>query len=715
MKKVYITLLLSIITFISFSQKLVLKREWVEGVDGYIGDYTAYDEYTVIDKPPYLKHGKFERFWKGGTLIFICHYKNGVLDGEYTYYSTKCSKIPEPYTVLNFKDGLLNGLQKDYQCCNNNKKLKHELNVQQNKDKTWNFSFKLYNCEGRVEEEKTSTTKENELDASFDFEKNTSGYYDKISNSGALKCLMKTFDNNGKILKTEYYENGIKKDPPYYPNGQIKKSGNIEYYENGKIKFDGKKEFYETGKLKSDGKTEYSEDGKVLSSIEWNITKEFFADGKLKSIKNIKTGFFKEWYEDGAILKCDSANETKEYNNKGILILHQSPEFKKQYYESGKIHTEENLKDKTYKEWSEPGQLLVEKTAETETEYYPNGQMKSQKNKTTKVEKEWYDNGVLKKDFNLNAGYCKTYYPGGKIDEETLITSEGLRDGLYTKYDETGKITSQNIYAHNKVLSDAAVIDRFLKSVGEFKIRANVTDSYGGTISRYKPNPEKKILYKKGNAYLTKCHDGPKLALTTQRLISISEKYTEAINAELKKAKTDDDIEGFIFYYDSIPVQSKEITEKLSAFTTSISLEKAVQKAELKEISGLAKTYEKQYYSSRKYNLGKDILGKLNTAIQNMAKISKYNTDIESKRKEFATKYAADKAFKYINKKGQKLLDKLHAQYNAEGNTTKKADFAEKNYLPVLSKFISLPEPATLNSKFKDVSSDEEILKLIGL
>jgi len=389
-----------------------LSQAWTQNLKTVI-KYSSYsytpndiaERYTILNAPPYYKHGTYESFLPGGDILTKLNYNKGELDGIQYYYlksdylgssSESCIGLRKPMSEYTYKNGKKIGWQKEYECNSWNSK-----NVYFLKEETFlgdNYQYNLYYPNGikAIEEhynrisgdgKEIHSYESGEINMTIEYKKKNdtiyAGSYKKYYKSqlyeegtfeGCLYCWIKytgsqlygvdlrTFETNRcdlSIVKT--IKNG-KKDQfchskykevecPCYLNGQRKKSGDTTFYESGKIKSRGNElEYYESGSLKRSGDSLYFEnnimqtDGKNTWFTNGNPNKKVLSD---------RTEYY---YESGKIKQMVESDSLKkiEYLENGnislcwdkVTVNNKQCEITRTYYENG------NIRELTYQDQS---------------------------------------------------------------------------------------------------------------------------------------------------------------------------------------------------------------------------------------------------------------------------------------------------------------------------------------------------------------------------
>ncbi|MGQ3131794.1 MAG: toxin-antitoxin system YwqK family antitoxin [Flavobacteriales bacterium] len=235
------------------------------------------------------------------------------------------------------------------------------------------------------------------------------------------------YENGNPRASLTLNENEEKNGPfkNYYPNGQLKESGN---YKNGKRDgdFTG---WYENG----------------TKDVETHFTND------------VRTGSYVEYEENGDI------SFRGNYNEKGK----QSGLW--QYYEKGKLVREGTLlndkEDGTWKYYYENGSLkqqgsysAAERNGEW-TEYYPDGGKKLlvtyRNGRRVGLQQKFYTNGQYEESLTLNSngkpeGLYSLYYENGQLQVQATMDSMGRYTGEYTAYYPDGKLKTKGNYENGR-------------------------------------------------------------------------------------------------------------------------------------------------------------------------------------------------------------------------------------------------------------------------
>ncbi len=250
-------------------------------------------------------------------------------------------------------------------------------------------------------------------------------YYKTYGEMFAREDVLLERDSIEAVKKDEKQKEQQQKE--FFSNGKVK---TIVNYKNGK-KNGLSVEYYDNGNKKKEEKYKDNElDGKVF---------EYYPTGKVKSVSNYIAGklegLIQEYYEDGAVSK------TMFYSNNQLGGQYKS------YYKNGVVSTEVQYKngqrDGAYKEYFEDGKTkyleeykngVVDGIAR---EYYPNGQLQYENSYAGGAldgeSKYYYENGVIK--------YLTTYR-GGKLN------------GVAKDYSQIGEEWAEYYYENDVLISN---------------------------------------------------------------------------------------------------------------------------------------------------------------------------------------------------------------------------------------------------------------------
>lgn len=409
-----------------------------------------------------------------------------------------------------------------------------------------------------------------------------------VNSDGAKDGLYQLFESNGAKLIVANYKNGnfngnvkeymIMCDPgkeklkldENYLNGQ--KHGNCKKWgsEQGKhfLQYEAK---FDNGKLLEE--TEYYSNGKKKSFATLiGICSEWYSNGNKKEEFSVdtykKNGKYTSWHENGKI------KETGNYENGYKNGLWTS------YYDSGEKLSEHDISNQTYKRWSKDNKILFDGTFDglkysgKLTEYY-SGDFKfvdcniKQTSLgslvtgpiTKKVEsierilvepkpsivdgnlKIWFENGQLYAEYNfsngkLNGEYTK-YTENGKVYEKGVYQNGSAPNGIRT-YDVNGNITLINSQHPNSFYREYC--QQFKKYVESQYYSGNVLNKKGlyNKFLKVEEEYNSKILNETDLNKKISTYD--ELIKLYTRMIELRNTETTEIEANLKKAKTPEEI-----------------------------------------------------------------------------------------------------------------------------------------------------------------------------
>jgi antitoxin component YwqK of YwqJK toxin-antitoxin module len=126
-----------------------------------------------------------------------------------------------------------------------------------------------------------------------------------------------------------------------------------------------------------------------------------------QALNVIKDGKWTNWFENGTI-------RSEEYYNKGSMIGNW-----KVWYENGQIDSDINF--------------ISGKSAH----FYKNGKKQS-------------EGGIA--DGMINIGKWKGYFENGNLNYEGVYSANGQKEGIWTWYDETGKVTTTQLYKNGELV-----------------------------------------------------------------------------------------------------------------------------------------------------------------------------------------------------------------------------------------------------------------------
>ncbi len=320
-----------------------------------------------------------------------------------------------------------------------------------------------------------------ELDSTWNFYNDSAKLVLQINYRNGLKEGIRRTFRDGEILE-ENFSNDVKNglSITYYPDGKIKRTVN---FVNG----------FEDGVAR-----EFSHDGTVITLLEYR--RGFIVDREnINRVdkRGLKQGRWKYFYDNGSvktegIYRDDKKNGYfKEYDEKGMLVniakyvndelQQETPELVKldvrtDYYPNGKPKTVASYKgdvpqgvrreyDSTGKVIAaytfNKGKMISEGIIDDEgvkdgpwKEYYEEGELRAEgtynQGKRVGKWKFYHQNGSVEQDGNYNSqgnpeGAWKWFFDNGNVERDESYRN-GLNDGIYTEYDETGKVAVQGEY-----------------------------------------------------------------------------------------------------------------------------------------------------------------------------------------------------------------------------------------------------------------------------
>lgn len=625
MKKIFLIVLLITVNSLAWSQKTIQKIEYY--------DYwkTKIKKKYSIDQTTQSKNGKYLLYDQQGNCVLDLNYKNDELNGIQKIYfeadeeddvqsffgvkyiedgleqgSNVKNYCGSPTIIVNYINGKKDGWKKVY-VCKPSYQLKKEVLYKDGET----VQSKYYNIFVRSEDVSAqqvrylSTFSDSYSIEDIDYQLKywASGEICQYYKNGKLAMKksgsdLSVYNKYGKLIE-------INGESLFYKNGQIKQSGDTTFYASGRIKSIGQNLFYyENGSLERHGDTTFYQSGKIetlgddIIFYETGIKKQsgdttFFQSGKIETI-----GSDIVFYETG--IKKQS-RDTTFYQNGKIATIGKNIV----YYENG------NLKTDGVNKYFENGKPEYFKDASYERTYYNSGQLLSEKNLTTG---EYIEN-----------------YPNGSLKLKTCYNKEGRLNGYYQKYDEKGSLTEFTLYAAGE--KQAVNMDIVYKAFRDFFGTTKKSDyiSIGDApMEYYSPNSPTKLIYSKGEKLMGSYKEGyANETLNEKRNIilknavnaliglkALADKNTEQMQEDLKQAKTVEDIEGFLYYYDTIKVQSGNITQKYLTLQSDKSKFSTIGKDQYKVISSEYKEYIKMFYCKTKFDKGSALLEKLDKAVK---------------------------------------------------------------------------------------------------
>ncbi|MFA4851990.1 MAG: hypothetical protein WC868_09575 [Bacteroidales bacterium] len=328
-----------------------------------------------------------------------------------------------------------------------------------------------------------------------------------------------------------------------YENGKVSSEGVIKekkpdgywktYYENGKLKSEGNRKFFE---LDSTWKF-YNKEGKLILEIDYKkgkkngIKSTYFENEIVKEnfVNDIKEGYTSYYYPDGKIrltvnfIKGREQGMAREYSPEGTVIT--LLEYKNGYlvdkekvnryntdslkqgkwvsfYPNGKLQSEAyymaGIKSGYFKEYSQDGNLLS-------IAKYINGELQKDAPEVAKLDIKiiYYPNGAFKRvgsyKNNIPEGITREYSLDGKIDSakvyksgmivgKGIVDEQGLKQGAWTEYYDTGELKEQGKYVNGLKTGD-----------WKFYYRNGKIEQTGTYLKNEKPDGKWKWYYENTN------------------------------------------------------------------------------------------------------------------------------------------------------------------------------------------------------------------------
>jgi len=396
-----------------------------------------------------LKDGKPEGYWKtyhpDGKLKSEGNRKNFMLDSVWIFYNQK----GDTSEVINYLNNKKSGYYYKYISLDTNgvhknivKSKELYLNdIQQGKSFYYYKSAKLYQEINFKEGAMHGLAKEYSEDGLL------IETYDYRYNSIVNREVMNRYDKEGKKhgVWKEFYANGNLKSEAIYEHGVL----NGYYKEFDETNLMTKMERYEKGVLIVDNKVDGQEN---VPKVE--VKTELFDDGKIKKsggfINNLPVGVHREFSEDGKVVSSQSYNDFGVKLSEGIIdSIGLKQGAWKYLYETGETLSEGNyIKDVKNGEWkyyfkngtiTQKGIYANGKPQGTWTWYFENGSILQQENYTKGTLDGMFTEFSEKGDTIVNGMYYGGERDGDwffKIGDQywTGKYSFGLEDGLWNYY-----------------------------------------------------------------------------------------------------------------------------------------------------------------------------------------------------------------------------------------------------------------------------------------
>lgn len=438
---------------------------------------SVYEVYTVLNTPPYEKHGNYKAYNTNKVLMADYNYLNGKKHGTCIDYggkemNTKSDKfyLDKPLLISNYKNGVYHGDVIKYVYWNGQQIAAYKS--------SYIDGNTILTEERDYQNKLTKSLRLNGLN----FSTFPNGQREK-------EYTLKNGEYEGKYV--EYYENGQISVATNYSNGNL--SGkHIEYFPDGTIQMDAT---YQNGKLvgeivanwtngKPRRKTKFS------SAYEELSTQEFSQDGILK-LNREKSGnlYLQITYDSIKGYKIFEEQLTFDSNSNdfirnGKLVA---------YNEQGKKIIENNFKngvgDGEYSQWDSEGNLITNGFAANGTRvgkwkfhYDADWNQVSEKSQATYFREidyskpgywttiDYYISGEKQFEGVLSSenpdvieGKAKFYHKTGKLFEEVTYI-QGYKSGNSTIYNENGIMTMKLNYYIDSTKGRAIKVEEYYPS-----------------------------------------------------------------------------------------------------------------------------------------------------------------------------------------------------------------------------------------------------------
>lgn len=422
---------------------------------------------------------------------------------------------------LNYKNDLLDGVQKYFDDKGNNTEQKTYANGKLEGERIMYFS------NGAV------SFIENYKD---DIVQDITTYYA----NGGVQCTMKFANGNREGKLVCLYPNGEKKSEITYTNGELNgpfikynEQGDIvdsNFYLNGKLNgiqreyFDGKKikseATYNEGKIQGAFKRYYPNqilerennyvNGKLTSNTDYYSNGKKMSESNYDSNENLEnyryfdsneTNYFEEKYNSGEI---KTGYQFLKNISKPIAITISKNPFVINTIEGNKLVEGEFLKGKKTNEWNyyfSSGNLKLKENYSQgllngkTSYYYKNGLQNficNYQNDTIKGVYEVFENGKLNRLFHYDKGErngpFKTFYPDGTLSMEGFYVEDELNFEKIN-YWQNGKIARRENYIDNVLIKSISyTTDGELENIIDYKNRTgtfSVAYNKGTIIQQY--------------------------------------------------------------------------------------------------------------------------------------------------------------------------------------------------------------------------------------
>jgi uncharacterized protein len=382
----------------------IFSGQEIKDVDSWVKKNKKDVEAFAVKTVAYLNEIKYTRTLQQTerkNIVIKYYYENGVFIGK------------GPYTI-NGSQVDMTGDWEFFHSFNGLVKAKGRFSGPSEKDGEWNY---YYNT-GTLKEK--GTYKKGVLNGTLEgWFTNGNKWYTDTYVDGKLNGITSGYFYNGLLRKTNIYKDDKKngQEKGYSSKGYLQYIGNFVDDEQ-----EGMLTYYYPGGKKMD-EINYSK-GKAQG-----VYKSYYKDGKLQTQGNYaedkKQGLWTTWYNSGG------AKEKTTYLDDEI-----TGEFT-EYYENGKLQRKGNYAKKKIdgkiEEYSDEGKLYSDVT-------YDKGKLK---------EISFYDdkgNVISTTSTRKGAADITFYNSEGIKTEQGYFNRDGNRDGEYTEYYATGKVSERTIY-----------------------------------------------------------------------------------------------------------------------------------------------------------------------------------------------------------------------------------------------------------------------------
>jgi len=396
------------------------------------------------------------------------YYSSGTLKETYTYRSGKAEGISVAYFP--------------------NKSKKHELTYQDgNKD----GFLTTYYSHGKKEQE------------GWYVNDKAQGTWLEYDIQSRLTKRSEYLDDKLHGTVTSYWPNGKKEMESHYDNGDL--TGIIQYDTSGNIINNADVSDGTCKLILLNVNRSKQLEGSYVNNEPVGEWKQYFFDGKIKSLKYYKDGLldsiYREYYYNGKLSiegKYYLGNKTGEWNYYSKTgKLSTKEEFadgeltgkKYNYYENGKVQTEAGYqygdRNGLFKRFDEDGLLMVQTNYKDGifisysyndknnnpvpeiamnngngkvTAYYPNGKKSLEyeivDDELNNSDNRYYSNGQInmesREDYGNTEDYVKYYYPDGKLKSSTKYL-HNVMEGPYKEFYPNGAIKTEGQYVNGMV------------------------------------------------------------------------------------------------------------------------------------------------------------------------------------------------------------------------------------------------------------------------